>query len=292
MPEEVLLHWELENIPDYLTEKNWRTNLVIYDVKKSLEWSDELTEDVAMRVLQRRSTDDIVKEMKEKYGISVLHGLAMIYTSYNAEGAGMSLNELFTGYTYKSSEIPYIRGGGFNVRIPNLNRKKPEFKTMTRAELDKFAKSVKDRRSKDDPRNTTVDKPKETPEPPNPSNSAMGTGEIGWSMAKGGGSIGGRRYSEHALERMAPNTPEVRAELTTRANQRATEQGLKPGTKEYNDFMNKQIDPRNIPPSVVEDTIKNGTKTPGNKQGTTVYQSDRVRVVTNANGDVITVIPR
>ncbi|WP_322905764.1 RHS repeat-associated core domain-containing protein [Paenibacillus campi] len=119
-----------------------------------------------------------------------------------------------------------------------------------------------------------------------------GTGETGWSMPKGGGTIGGRRYSEHSLERMAPNTPEVRAELTTRANQRAAEQGLRPGTKEYNDFINKQVDPRGITPSVVEDTIKNGTKTPGNTQGTSVYQSDRVRVVTNANGDVITVIPR
>jgi hypothetical protein len=86
--------------------------------------------------------------------------------------------------------------------------------------------------------------------------------------------------------------PEVRAELTTRAHERATEQGLKPGTKEYNDFINKQVDPRGITPSVVEDTIKNGTKTPGNTQGTTVYQSDQVTVVTNANGDVITVIPR
>gem|GEM_PF-3380105 len=121
---------------------------------------------------------------------------------------------------------------------------------------------------------------------------SKGTGEIGWSMPKGGGTIGGRRYSEHALERMAPNTPEVRAELTTRANQRAAEQGLKPGTKEYNDFINKRVDPRGITPSVVEDTIKNGIKTPGNTQGISVYQSDRVRVVTNANGDVITVIPR
>ncbi len=120
----------------------------------------------------------------------------------------------------------------------------------------------------------------------------QGTGEIGWSMPKGGGTIGGRKYSEHALERMAPNTPEVRAELTTRAYQRATESGLKPGTKEYNDFINKQVDPRGVTPSVVENTIKNGTKTSGNTQGTSVYQSDKVTVVTNSNGDVVTVIPK
>jgi hypothetical protein len=110
-------------------------------------------------------------------------------------------------------------------------------------------------------------------------------------MPKGGGTIGGRKYSEHALERMAPNTPEVRAELTTRAYQRATESGLKPGTKEYNDFINKQVDPRGVTQSVVEN-IKNGTKTSGNTQGTFVYQSDKVTVVTNSNGDVVTVIPK
>ncbi|MUK87330.1 hypothetical protein GMD78_02805 [Ornithinibacillus sp. L9] len=119
-----------------------------------------------------------------------------------------------------------------------------------------------------------------------------GKDNIGWSMPQGGGTINGRKYSEHALERMAPNTPEVRAELTTRAHQRATQQGLKPGTKEYNDFMKKQVDPRGITPSVVEDTIKYGTPSPGNTPGTTVYQRDQIRVVTNSNGDVITVIPR
>lgn len=40
-------------------------------------------------------------------------------------------------------------------------------------------------------------------------------------MPRGGGSINGRKYSEHALERMAPDTIEVRAELTKRARERA-----------------------------------------------------------------------
>ena len=33
-------------------------------------------------------------------------------------------------------------------------------------------------------------------------------------MPRGGGVIDGRKYSEHALERMVPDTVQVRAELT------------------------------------------------------------------------------
>lgn len=40
-------------------------------------------------------------------------------------------------------------------------------------------------------------------------------------MPRGGGVIDGRKYSEHALERMAPDTVQVRAELTKRARERA-----------------------------------------------------------------------
>lgn len=43
------------------------------------------------------------------------------------------------------------------------------------------------------------------------------TGQVGWSLSKGGGIINQRKYSQHALERMAPNIPEVRATLTKRA---------------------------------------------------------------------------
>ncbi|WP_211344414.1 nucleotidyltransferase domain-containing protein [Paenibacillus lentus] len=153
------------------------TQRLTLEVQAELNWSDELTKDVAQRIVEKQDYNLIVKEMKRKYGVDVLGGVAIIYTCYNAERDGVTLNELFTGYTHNSSEVPYIRGGGFNVRVPNLNRKKPEFKTITQAELDKFVKSVKDRRPKNDPRNTTVDKPKETPEPPNPSSSARGTGQ-------------------------------------------------------------------------------------------------------------------
>ncbi|CAH1190388.1 hypothetical protein PAECIP111893_00307 [Paenibacillus plantiphilus] len=75
--------------------------------------------------------------------------------------------------------------------------------------------------------------------------------DCGWSMARGGDTINGRKYSEHALERMAPNTIEVRAELTTRAKQSAQSKGLIPGTKEYNDYIKKYVDSRGFPPMVM-----------------------------------------
>lgn len=43
------------------------------------------------------------------------------------------------------------------------------------------------------------------------------TGDAVWDMTNGGKSINGCWYSEHSLERMAPDTPQVRAELEARA---------------------------------------------------------------------------
>ncbi|MFY0743517.1 hypothetical protein AB1K09_13365 [Solibacillus silvestris] len=100
-----------------------------------------------------------------------------------------------------------------------------------------------------------------------------GKGDIGWSMSKGGGEINGRNYSQHALERMAPDTPEVKATLTSRAIKKAEELGYKPQTKEFSDFIKKYVDPRNIPPSVIEDAIMNPRKTPGNRSGTFVHET-------------------
>ena len=42
-----------------------------------------------------------------------------------------------------------------------------------------------------------------------------------WDMTEGGGVINGREYSQHAMERMAPDTPTVRAELSRRAEKAA-----------------------------------------------------------------------
>lgn len=113
-----------------------------------------------------------------------------------------------------------------------------------------------------------------------------------WDMPKGGEVINGRKYSQHALERMAPDTPEVRAEQYARATKLAQDRGLQPGTPEYSTFVDKYVDPRGIPPSVVEDAIANGTQTPGNTPNTFVYDTSDIRVVVNENGDVITVIPK
>lgn len=119
-----------------------------------------------------------------------------------------------------------------------------------------------------------------------------GAGEIGWSISKGGGVINGRKYSQHALERMAPDIPEVRASLTSRAIKKAEELGFKPQTKEFSDFIKKYVDPRNIPPSVIEDAIRSTKKTPGNRSGTFVHETQDVKVIINEAGDVITVIPK
>ncbi|WP_203567165.1 RHS repeat domain-containing protein [Aestuariimicrobium ganziense] len=103
-----------------------------------------------------------------------------------------------------------------------------------------------------------------------------------WDLPPGGGgsSIGGRWYTEHALERVAPNTPEVMAILERRALARARAAGLSPGTPEFGAWWAKNGPaPRGVPPMVVEAEIAS----PG---------STSVRVITNANGDVVTVIPR
>lgn len=119
-----------------------------------------------------------------------------------------------------------------------------------------------------------------------------GKAEVGWDMSVGRGNINGRRYSQHAMERMAPNIPEDKAELYQRATKIAKEKGLAPQTKEYSIFIDKYVDPRNIPPSVIEDAIKNTKPIPGNGPSTFVHATDSVKVITNGNGDVITVIPK
>ena len=113
-----------------------------------------------------------------------------------------------------------------------------------------------------------------------------------WDMPEGGGIINGREYSQHAMERMAPDTPSVRAELNRRAEALAESKGLQVGTPEYYQFCQKYVDPRNIPPSVIEDAIRNTTAVPGHTAGTFVHQTADVTVIVNEAGKVITVIPK
>jgi hypothetical protein len=102
--------------------------------------------------------------------------------------------------------------------------------------------------------------------------------------ADGGGMrINGRYYTEHALERMAPNTPQIRAELEARAAQRLIRLGITPGSGAWDACLAKalrKIDPRGIPPSVIEAELMR----PG---------STSVRVISARQRQVvITVMPR
>ena len=113
-----------------------------------------------------------------------------------------------------------------------------------------------------------------------------------WDMTEGGGVINGREYSQHAMERMAPDTPTVRAELSKRAEKAAQQKGLEVGTKEYYEYCTKYVDPRNIPPSVIEDAISSSKAISGNRPDTFIHETLDVKVVINSNGKVITVIPK
>ncbi|NPC94028.1 transposase [Bacillus sp. WMMC1349] len=117
-------------------------------------------------------------------------------------------------------------------------------------------------------------------------------GQKGWNLSISGTKIAGRKYSRHALERMAPKTPEVKANLTSRAIKIAIEKGYKPKSKEYLNFIKEYVDPRNVPPSVIENAIKNGKKLSGKYKGTFTRETKDVKVVLNENGDVITVMPK
>jgi len=101
-----------------------------------------------------------------------------------------------------------------------------------------------------------------------------------WVLPENGGGamINNRWYTEHALERMAPNTPKVMALLETRTLARAQSEGLAPQTSRFMDWLQfNKPDPRGIPPLVVEAEIAN----PG---------STGFRVILNHRGDVVSVI--
>lgn len=72
-------------------------------------------------------------------------------------------------------------------------------------------------------------------------------------MLERGGTINGREYSQHAMERMAPDTSTVtiRVELSKRVEKLAESNGLKKGTEESYQFCKKYVDSRNISPILI-----------------------------------------
>jgi hypothetical protein len=109
----------------------------------------------------------------------------------------------------------------------------------------------------------------------------------GWHLPYHGGAvIGGRFYTEHALGRMAPKKCiQSRAILEARAIKKTQELGLPfttwdevkkwTKTKQGESFS---IDPRGVPPSVVEAEIAN----PGST-------GIKMKIILNENGDVVTI---
>ena len=61
---------------------------------------------------------------------------------------------------------------------------------------------------------------------------------------------------------------------------------------EYYEYCKKYVDPRNIPPSVIEDAISSTKGIPGNRPDTFIHETADVKIVINSAGKVITVIPK
>lgn len=113
-----------------------------------------------------------------------------------------------------------------------------------------------------------------------------------WDMPLHDSVINKRRFTQHALERMAPDTPQIRAELCARTHERAISKGFMPETAEYLSFIKASVDPRGIPPSVIENIISTTIPLLGKYPETLDYVTEEIKVVTNFFGDVITVIPK
>jgi hypothetical protein len=87
---------------------------------------------------------------------------------------------------------------------------------------------------------------------------------------------------------------------STPTGRRGNPMDVEPGTNEpgeidgrkYTGHALDQGQGRGIPPSAVEDAIQNGEQGSGNREGTNTHTSkeNKIKVVTNDKGDVITVI--
>lgn len=102
--------------------------------------------------------------------------------------------------------------------------------------------------------------------------------------------VGDSLFTVHALERMAPATDDVIAELTEKYTKIALDDGLEVGTKAFDDFIKKNVQPRNIPPSVVIDAAKNVEGIPSEvMKGCFEHITGDVKVITNEIGAIVTV---
>ncbi len=93
--------------------------------------------------------------------------------------------------------------------------------------------------------------------------------------------INGRLYTTHALERMAPNTPEIQQRL----EKRALAMGFASGSPEFRRYVN----PRNVTPQEVERTIEHAQDVTDHGE-VTAYSAKGIKVVLNTKGNVVTVI--
>lgn len=116
--------------------------------------------------------------------------------------------------------------------------------------------------------------------------------EAVWDMPESGKVINGRYYTKHVLERMAPDTPQVRAELTKRAHEFLTKKGYEFGSDKYIEKFKEYVNPRNIPPIVIENIIKTVKGVPGKYPNTIDYITEYIHITLNELGDVITIWPK
>jgi hypothetical protein len=72
--------------------------------------------------------------------------------------------------------------------------------------------------------------------------------------------------------------------------ERAKSKGYVVGSDEYIDEIIAYVQPRDIPPSVVENAILSTKPFIGNKPGTLTYITDDIKVITDFSGKVITVM--
>ena len=89
-------------------------------------------------------------------------------------------------------------------------------------------------------------------------------------------------------------------QASTFVGRRSTPLKVTPGTnaptqiggRQFSGHALDQMQGRGFTPTIVENAIHRGVRTPGNQPGTFQHVLDGVRVITNESGHVITVIPR